>query len=138
MSGCEMYDQDPHAYTPAGRGLLLVAVLLPVVGFCGTFYALTQAEGVRRVPAFLLAVPYMILATLLFHFGTRWMRAGGIRVRYDDDERRDGSFQTKNASHDTPASELSLPEMRSAYCSVCDKEVDIDDEDRCVHCHWTV
>ena len=101
-------------------------------------YLLAGSLPSGSCPVLFFAIPYIAPALLIFFGGCLLLRKAGIRVRRDDVVMPDGlvkpaSTLNQRAQPDaepTPASES------TAYCSVCKKDVEIDDDYRCVHCHW--
>ena len=133
-----MHDNHPLPYSLAGRLLLVACILLSLCGTWGPMYLLADSLPSGSYPVLFFAIPYIALALLIFFGGCLLLRKAGIRVRRDDVVMPDGlvkpaSTLNQRAQPDaepTPASES------TAYCSVCKKDVEIDDDYRCVHCHW--
>lgn len=133
-----MHDQDPHAYTLPGRLLLVFVILLPIVGTWGTIYLLADSLPSGRYPVLLFAVPYVLLSALLFFAGSSTLRKFGYRVRKDDAISTDGKITSLSLPDDESTLEANVSLNNTAFCSTCNKEVEIDEDERCIHCRWPV
>ena len=131
-----MLDEDPHAYTIPGRLLMLVAIVLPI--------AATSLEILWRGKAGAsgIAMPALVLRNfagglVVFGVGGFLMRKLGIAFRKDDVRVASGAFVALQSQQvDSAMTDTAGP--RFEYCSSCKKEVELDDDDRCVECRWTI
>ena len=133
-----MNDNHPLPYSLAGRLLLVACILLPLCGTWGTMYLLADSLPSGSYPVLFFAIPYIALALLIFFGGCLLLRKAGIRVRRDDVVMPDGLVKPASTLNQRaqPDAEPTPTSESTAYCSVCKKDVEIDDDYRCVHCHW--
>ena len=128
-----MDDNPPHPYTIAGRMLLLCAIVLPIGGTWITIYLLSESLPQGRYPILFFAMPFLVAAFVLFFGGSALLRKFGVRIRRDDLISEDGNVLPK-----VEAVEPQLATPSTAYCSNCDKDVAVDDDYRCLECHWPI
>ena len=95
--------------------------------------------SVQAYAALSFRFPYVALSLQVFFAGVSLLwRRGGIRVRRDDVVISDGLVRPASTLDQRPESSAkNRPSSGApAYCSVCRKDVEIDDDYRCVHCGW--
>lgn len=134
-----MTEDRIRQYTIPARLLFVGMLVLPILGAWGTILGFHESLPAGRYPFYLFILPFVIPAFLGFQVGVAVMRRFGIRVRFDDELLPTGAYRAAQIVQITVANASRQPATpQVGYCDNCEKDVVVDDDERCPFCRYLV